>query len=156
MILTRFLVLDLRDGVAARVFQAATGQCTRSCFTPEGVPYPRAQFDKLSLRTLVGHASAVYAAAFTPDGSQVLTGSADTHVGLFDVATGRPGDLLTDVGVYHLPRQLLRLFQEHGMAAATLARRYGRLIMQDVLARALILGDRQNCGKAHGNFPKEA
>jgi len=40
------------------------------------------------IRTFAGHASDVYSVAFSPDGSQVLTGSGDNTAKLWDAATG--------------------------------------------------------------------
>lgn len=41
------------------------------------------------VRELQGHAAAVYAVAFRPDGRQLATGSFDQHIKIWDTATGR-------------------------------------------------------------------
>jgi hypothetical protein len=48
-----------------------------------------------AFRTMPGHADVVRAVAITPDGTQVVTGAADTTVRVWDLATGRVVRILT-------------------------------------------------------------
>jgi WD40 repeat protein len=47
------------------------------------------------IRTLTGHTYAVYAVAVTPDGRQVVSGSWDDTVRVWDLASGQPVRTLT-------------------------------------------------------------
>src|SRR5206468_9668432 len=66
-------------------------------------------------RSLLAHRGTVWAAALSPDGKTVLTGSQDRTARLWDAATGKP----TGVGLKHGAGVLAVAFSPDGKTVAT-------------------------------------
>ena len=62
--------------------------------------------DTGQVTTLAGHAYGIEAAAFSPDGRTLATGSCDATIRLWDLATGQTTTILTPHGGYVVSRDL--------------------------------------------------
>jgi tRNA A-37 threonylcarbamoyl transferase component Bud32 len=70
---------------------------------PPQAPPPPAQKRDLAFKTLLGHATPVWAVAFSPDGKQLASGSVDQTIALWDVADGvASGRISEGSGVFGL------------------------------------------------------
>ncbi|QEL20763.1 protein kinase domain-containing protein [Limnoglobus roseus] len=90
---------DLATGTGKTLLGVGGGEATAVAISPDGKLALTSAGGKTSLRetqngnivhTLTAHTDRVVAAAFSPDGRWLVTGSADKSGRIWDVATGRP------------------------------------------------------------------